>query len=466
MVLSFPQFAIALFWSWTATNGTALVASTMLVVAAIYFTANTVLDGIGFSAGTTASADFTSIGVAPYNPDPTGLVFVGLRTEVILEAAKDTQVRENAARDASGGFGFSSDTLSVLTDPSRKLEASLPRVVPINLAPGAEATVIPAFAARPADTPGPGGSGSGGSGSGDPGFGSGPSGSAPGDGPQRVPAPVLVAVPPVIAVTAAPTVVVALPPTATSVPPTAAPTQAPLPTAAPTQAPPPTAAPTQAPTEAPASVPTQAPPAVSTAPPTAVPTQSSTPVPTESPVPAQTATPAPTVLPTSQPTPAPTQAPTPTSTPASTPPVAPVPAPTQAPSPPSPPPASFAMTVDAPKVGFMSMFNLKPGDTQTRTLAVTNAGSVAFTYRITTTPTGPLTALWTDGAEGLQLRLLRGLTLIYDGRLEVADEGLDIELVPGATDTVEYVVYLPITAGNHLQGLTQTFTITWTATGG
>jgi hypothetical protein len=110
---------------------------------------------------------------------------------------------------------------------------------------------------------------------------------------------------------------------------------------------------------------------------------------------------------------------------------------------------------------------MRPGDCATQTVAVFNAGRLAFsTYTLTTAPANGPTILWTDSATGLQLRVRRGTTVLYDGPIAITDLGLGASMAPGDTDMLELRVCLPTTAGNAAQGLSQTVSITWTATGG
>jgi len=121
------------------------------------------------------------------------------------------------------------------------------------------------------------------------------------------------------------------------------------------------------------------------------------------------------------------------------------------------------LAIDAPAVGFISFGNMTAGSSVSKTLTVSNTGPLPFTYTLTTT--GGSTGLWTDASKGLQLRLRRGTAVVYDGPLQVTSLSFGITLAPLGTDGIEYTVYLPLAADNSLQGLSESITFTWTATG-
>ena len=115
----------------------------------------------------------------------------------------------------------------------------------------------------------------------------------------------------------------------------------------------------------------------------------------------------------------------------------------------------------------MVMANMRPGSCAVQQITVTNVGLLPFTsYSLTTSPASAATMLWTDPANGLQLRIRRGSTVIYDGPLAVTGLSVGGQLQPGEPDLLEFGVCLPALAGNSAQGQTQTVTLTWTAIGG
>ena len=126
--------------------------------------------------------------------------------------------------------------------------------------------------------------------------------------------------------------------------------------------------------------------------------------------------------------------------------------------------ATLSMSNDKSAAGsLVSLTGLVPGDTATRTVTITNAGNAPFSYATAVSATAA-TALWTDTVNGLQVSVSRGASTLYTGSLA----GLSIAASPtvavAGTDTLTFVFSLPTTAGNTFQGLTQDFTVTYTAT--
>ena len=126
--------------------------------------------------------------------------------------------------------------------------------------------------------------------------------------------------------------------------------------------------------------------------------------------------------------------------------------------------ATLSLSNDKPNDGdLVNVTNLVPGDTVTRTVTITNTGSVGFTYAGAASPANN-TALWTDTVKGLQVDAKRGATSLYTGPLKNLAIPASATIAPSATDTLTFVFSLPTTADNSFQGLSQTFTITYTAT--
>ena len=126
--------------------------------------------------------------------------------------------------------------------------------------------------------------------------------------------------------------------------------------------------------------------------------------------------------------------------------------------------ALLSISNDKPNDGdLVNIANLVPGDTATRTVTISNSGTSGFTYSgsITNLTT---TVLWTDVVKGLQVEVKRGLTSLYTGALKNLAIPASSTIAPAATDTLTFVFSLPAAADNSFQGLTQTFTITYTAT--
>ena len=126
--------------------------------------------------------------------------------------------------------------------------------------------------------------------------------------------------------------------------------------------------------------------------------------------------------------------------------------------------ATLSLSNDKPNDGdFVNVANLVPGDTVTRSVTVTNSGNVGFTYTGAAVPLSS-TQLWTDTTKGLQVDVKRGATSLYTGPLKNLAIPASGTIAPSATDTLTFVFSLPATADNSFQGLSQTFTITYTAT--
>ncbi len=126
--------------------------------------------------------------------------------------------------------------------------------------------------------------------------------------------------------------------------------------------------------------------------------------------------------------------------------------------------ALLSISNDKPNDGdLVSISNLVPGDTATRTVTVSNSGSAGFAYS-GAIATGIQTVLWTDTVKGLQVEAKRGATSLYSGALKNLTIPASATIAPSATDTLTFTFSLPSTADNSFQGLTQTFTITYTAT--
>lgn len=347
-----------------------------------------------------------------------------LKVDVVDAARKDEALIQPALERPSGGFSFSQDTLPLL------------RTVSISTAP------LGGLAAPPLGGPTP-------SRPGTPAPGRQPSEAGPRPlAPVAAHAPVAVALPGA-GVTPAPPPPAGLAPTSIASP-------TPVLAASPPGTPP-------------------VPPPMGTAPAVGKGVELETPTPTPveiatpEPSPMETASPAPTP----PPSPAPTATPGPAATSAPTVVIPPVPVglpPAPAPAPPptaTPTPMTLIISIDAPAVGFIGMSNMAPGDSVSRIVQVRNVGTLPFTtYTLSTSASGPISALWSDATHGLQMRLRRGTTVLYDGRIAVTGLDLGMSVGPGGVDTLEITVYLPATAGNHLQGLSQTIDFTWTATGG
>lgn len=126
--------------------------------------------------------------------------------------------------------------------------------------------------------------------------------------------------------------------------------------------------------------------------------------------------------------------------------------------------ATLSLSNDKSTAGsLVSISNMVPGDTANRTVVITNTGNVGFTYTGAASVTAS-TPLWLDAVNGLQVSLKRGLTVLYSGALRNLALPASPTIAPAATDTLTFDFSLPTTADNTFQGLSQTFTITYTAT--
>ncbi len=126
--------------------------------------------------------------------------------------------------------------------------------------------------------------------------------------------------------------------------------------------------------------------------------------------------------------------------------------------------ATLSLSNDKPNDGdLVSVSNLVPGDTVTRSATITNNGTASFTYSASI---ASLTnsVLWTDTVKGLQVEAKRGTAALYSGPLKNLAIPPSATIAPAATDTLSFVFSLPATADNSFQGLSQTFTVTYTAT--
>lgn len=125
--------------------------------------------------------------------------------------------------------------------------------------------------------------------------------------------------------------------------------------------------------------------------------------------------------------------------------------------------ATLSLTNDKPNAGdLVSVTNLVPGDTVSRAVTITNTGTAAFTYGGTASAQIN-TALWTDTAKGIQVAVKRGGTSLYGGALKDLAIPPSATIAPSSTDTLTFDFSLPATADDTFQGLTLTFTITYTA---
>ncbi len=132
--------------------------------------------------------------------------------------------------------------------------------------------------------------------------------------------------------------------------------------------------------------------------------------------------------------------------------------------------ATLTMSNDKPNAGdLINVANLVPGDTAQRVVTITNSGNVGFTYTGAISATAN-TLLWSDTTNGLQVDVYRcnncttPANRVYTGALKNLSVPASGTIAAAATDQLTYVFSLPAAAGNSFQGLTQDFTVTYTAT--
>ena len=126
--------------------------------------------------------------------------------------------------------------------------------------------------------------------------------------------------------------------------------------------------------------------------------------------------------------------------------------------------ATVAISNDKPNAAqLVNISSMVPGDSATRTVTITNTGTASFTYTASVSATAS-TLLWTDTTNGVQVTVSRGSTTVYSGALKNLALSASSTIAAGGTDTLTYVFTFPTTAGNTFQGLSQDFTITYTAT--
>jgi spore coat-associated protein N len=132
--------------------------------------------------------------------------------------------------------------------------------------------------------------------------------------------------------------------------------------------------------------------------------------------------------------------------------------------------ATLVMTNDKPNAGdLVNVSNMIPGDTAQRVVHISNGGSTGFTYVGAASATAN-TLLWSDTTYGLQASVYRcnncttPANLVYSGALKNLAVPASGAIAAAGSDYLTFVFSLPSTAGNTFQGLTQDFTVTYTAT--
>lgn len=125
--------------------------------------------------------------------------------------------------------------------------------------------------------------------------------------------------------------------------------------------------------------------------------------------------------------------------------------------------AMLSLTNDKSAAGqLVNITNLVPGDTVSRTVTISNTGTAPFMYYAVASAPIP-TVLWSDASKGLQVSVKRGAAAIYAGALKDLSIPASLTIAAAATDTLTFDFSLPTTADGTFSGLSQTFTITYTA---
>jgi hypothetical protein len=132
--------------------------------------------------------------------------------------------------------------------------------------------------------------------------------------------------------------------------------------------------------------------------------------------------------------------------------------------------ATLVISNDKPSAGdLVNISNLVPGDTAQRVVHMTNGGNTGFTYAGAISATAN-TLLWNDTTYGLQASVYRcnncttPANLVYSGALKNLAVPASGTIAAAGGDYLTFVFSLPSTTGNTFQGLTQDFTVTYTAT--
>jgi len=132
--------------------------------------------------------------------------------------------------------------------------------------------------------------------------------------------------------------------------------------------------------------------------------------------------------------------------------------------------ATLTMSTDKPNAGdLVNVTSLVPGDTAQRVVHVTNTGNVGFTYAASSSASAN-TLLWSDTTNGLQADVYRCNNCtttslrIYTGALKNLSLPASGTIAAAGGEYLTFVFTLPTTAGNTFQGLSQDFTISYTAT--
>ncbi|HLC30471.1 MAG TPA: hypothetical protein VJM51_06800, partial [Dehalococcoidia bacterium] len=141
-IFAFIRYFVALFSSY---GGAFAAGLTVTVVGMVVSAQFSLLSMYAEASGSSLAAQLGAASVANYAPDAFARARQAvLKESVVEEASKDTQIQKKRDAEQAGGFGFSSDTLSVLLRTDKKLDVEAPKVVSIEEAVTRGRVVIPA----------------------------------------------------------------------------------------------------------------------------------------------------------------------------------------------------------------------------------------------------------------------------------------------------------------------------------
>ncbi|MCD1259991.1 hypothetical protein B5M42_014330 [Paenibacillus athensensis] len=124
--------------------------------------------------------------------------------------------------------------------------------------------------------------------------------------------------------------------------------------------------------------------------------------------------------------------------------------------------ATLDVRIDSPANLNLTLTDLVPGDSIQRTISLTNAGNVAFTLALQTDSVAPQTLLWTDAANGLQLKIDSGSAVPIATYTALNNLPLGT-VAAGGTRSVDVTILFPSSADNTFQHLSQAVTFTFQA---
>lgn len=123
-----------------------------------------------------------------------------------------------------------------------------------------------------------------------------------------------------------------------------------------------------------------------------------------------------------------------------------------------------AVVVDASGGAQLSVAGLVPGDSRSATIRLSNAGSDAASFALTTRLSDQVQAGGTPLSSALELRLVSpGGAVLYDGTLDGLRRLELGRIDAGATRALRFTVTLPHSAGNAVEGSSLSAGFSWIA---